>query len=116
MGNELCKSLYRFPREMELRQTKDHGVAIMIKRRGVITGFAAGIGIFAHAVAKSNEDLNTLIANASAIVGLGFFAAGRNHEIIKWLLESGFHIGWPANLMTIGPYQESQILFLLSLA
>ena len=114
--NGLCKLTYGFSREMELRQAKDQGVATMIERDGVITGYAAGIGIFGHAVAKSNEDLKSLIANASAILGPGFFAPARNHEIINWLLEKGFKIGWPANLMTIGPYQEPQIPFLPSLA
>jgi GNAT superfamily N-acetyltransferase len=114
--NGLCMLTYGFAREMELRQAKDQGVATMIERDGVITGYAAGIGIFGHAVAKSNEDLKSLIANASAILGPGFFVPARNHEIINWLLEKGFQIGWPANLMTIGPYQEPQIPFLPSLA
>jgi GNAT superfamily N-acetyltransferase len=114
--NGLCMLTYGFSREMELRQAKDQGVATMIERDGVITGYAAGIGIFGHAVAKSNEDLKSLIANASAILGPGFFVPARNHEIINWLLEKGFQIGWPANLMTIGPYQEPQIPFLPSLA
>ena len=114
--NDLCKSVYGFSREMELRQAKDQGVATMIEQDGVITGYAAGIGIFGHAVAKSNEELKALIANASAILGPGFFAPARNHELINWLLENGFRIGWPANLMTIGPYQEPQTLFLPSLA
>jgi predicted N-acetyltransferase YhbS len=114
--NELCKSVYGFSREMELRQMKDQGVAIMIEQDGVIIGYAAGIGIFGHALAKSNEELKALIANASAILGPGFFAPARNHELINWLLENGFRIGWPANLMTIGPYQEPQTPFLPSLA
>ena len=114
--NKLCKLAHGFSREMELRQAKDQGVAIMIQRGGDITGYAAGIGILCHAVAKSNEDLKTLIANASTILGPGFFVPGRNHEIIKWLLENGFKIGWPANLMTIGPYQEPLTSFLPSLA
>ena len=101
---------------MELHQVKDQGVAFMVERDGVITGYAAGIGILCHAVAKSNEDLKMLIANASIILGPGFFVPGRNHELIKWLLESGFQIGWPANLMTIGPYQEPLTPFLPSLA
>ena len=46
----------------------------MIERDDVITGYGAGIGIFGHAVAKSNEELNALIANALAILGPGFFA------------------------------------------
>jgi hypothetical protein len=57
-----------------------------------------------------------LIANACAILGPGFFAPARNHEVINWLLENGFQIGWPANLMTIGPYQEPLTPFLPSLA
>jgi GNAT superfamily N-acetyltransferase len=114
--NGLCMLTYGFSREMELRQAKDQGVATMIERDGVITGYAAGIGIFGHAIAKSNEDLKSLIANASAILGPGFFVPARNHEIINWLLEKGFQIGWPANLMTIGPYQEPQIPYLPSLA
>ena len=116
MCKELCKSSYGFSREMELHQVKDQGVAFMVERDGVITGYAAGIGILCHAVAKSNEDLKMLIANASIILGPGFFVPGRNHELIKWLLESGFQIGWPANLMTIGPYQEPLTPFLPSLA
>jgi GNAT superfamily N-acetyltransferase len=114
--NELCKLAHRFSREMELRQAKDQGVATMIERGGVITGYAAGIGILCHAVAKSNEELKVLIANAPTILGPGFFVPGRNHEIIKWLLDNGFQIGWPANLMTVGSYQEPLTPFLPSLA
>lgn len=115
--NELCKSVYGFSRETELRQAFDQGVATMIEGDGgVVTGYAAGIGIFGHAVAKSNEDLKTLIANASAILGPGFFAPARNYEVIRWLLENGFKIGWPANLMTIGAYKEPLTPFLPSLA
>jgi GNAT superfamily N-acetyltransferase len=114
--NELCKSSYGFSRDMELRQARDQGVATMVERDDVISGYAAGIGTLCHAVAKSNEDLKMLIANAPTILGPGFFVPARNHEIIKWLLESGFQIGWPANLMTVGPYQEPLTPFLPSLA
>ena len=69
--NDLCKLTYGFSREMELRQAKDQGVTTMIESDGVTTGYAAGIGIFGHAVAKSNEDLKALIANASIILGPG---------------------------------------------
>jgi predicted N-acetyltransferase YhbS len=114
--NELCKIAHGFSREMELRNAKDQGVAIMIERDGAITGYAAGIGILCHAVAKSNEDLKTLIANAPTVLGPGFFVPGRNYETIKWLLDNGFQIAWPANLMTIGHYQEPLTPFLPSLA
>jgi hypothetical protein len=114
--NELCKSVHGFSREMELRQAKDRGVATMVERNGAFTGYAAGIGIFGHAVAKSNEDLKALIATTPTILGPGFFVPARNYELLYWLLESGFRIGWPANLMIIGPYKEPMAPFLPSLA
>ncbi|MGN6821428.1 MAG: GNAT family N-acetyltransferase [Candidatus Nitrosocosmicus sp.] len=115
--NELCKQAHGFTREMELRQAKSQGIATLIERDDVITGYAAGIDIFGYVVAKSNEDLIVLITNAStSIIGPGFFVPARNYELIKWLLENGFKIGWPANLMTIGPYQEPLMPFLPSLA
>lgn len=114
--NELCKSVHGFSREMELRQAKDQGVATMIEQDGVVTGYAAGLGILGHAVAKSNEELKALIINASAILGPGFFVPARNHELVNWLFKNAFQIGWPANLMSIGPYQEPLMPFLPSLA
>ncbi|HET7390907.1 MAG TPA: hypothetical protein VFJ51_08805 [Nitrososphaeraceae archaeon] len=114
--NELLRVIKRIFKGMELRQGKDQGIATMIERDGVIRGYAAGIGIFGHAVAKSNEDLKALIANTSTIFGPGFFAPARNYKLINWLLENGFQIGWPANLMTIGPYKEPLTPFLPSLA
>jgi hypothetical protein len=116
MCNDLCKSAYGFSRDMELRQAIDQGVAFMIEHGGVVTGYAAGIGILCHAVVKSNEDLKVLIGNASTIFGSSFFVPARNYGVITWLLKNGFQIGWPANLMTIGPYQEPLMPFLPSLA
>jgi GNAT superfamily N-acetyltransferase len=114
--NELCSSVHGFSREMELRQAIDQGVAVMLEREGIPTGYAAGIGILNHVIAKSNEDLKALIADSNTILGPGFFVPARNHGIINWLLENGFQIGWPANLMTIGPYREPLTPFLPSLA
>lgn len=116
MGNNLCMSAYGFSRDIELRQAIDQGVANMIEQDGVVTGYAAGIGILCHAVANSNENLKALIGNASTILDPGFFVPGLNYEIINWLLVNGFQICWPANLMMIGPYQEPLKPFLPSLA
>jgi hypothetical protein len=37
---------------MKLRQAIEQGIAITLERDSIITGFAAGIEIFSHAVAK----------------------------------------------------------------
>ena len=68
---------------MDLRPVKGQSIVTMIKRDSIITYYTAVIGIFGHAVAKSNEDLKPLIANASAIFSPGFFARARNYKVIN---------------------------------
>jgi hypothetical protein len=57
---------------MELRQAIEQMIAITLERDSIITGYAAGIGIFSHVIAKSNEDLKFSISNASSIQGQVF--------------------------------------------
>jgi predicted N-acetyltransferase YhbS len=115
--NEICISVHGFSRERELRQAIDQQVAsVNIDNTGNITGYAAGIGFYGHAVGKTNEVLKALVANASEILGPGFFVPGRNSELLRWLLDAGFRIIWPANLMTVGNYQDPTAPFLPSIA
>jgi predicted N-acetyltransferase YhbS len=113
---ELCKEIHGFSREGELRQAIGQGAAMMIEKNGQILGYSAGIGLFGHAVAKSNKVLKALIESATAILGPGFFVPARNHELLKWLLENGFKIAWPANLMTLGAYRDPSGPILPSIA
>jgi predicted N-acetyltransferase YhbS len=115
--NEICISIHGFSREMELRQAIDQRVAtVNIDNGGNITGYAAGLGFLGHAVAKTNEVLKALVANASAILGPGFFVPSRNTDLLRWLVDVGFRIVWPANLMTVGNYQDPTAPFLPSIA
>lgn len=111
--NEVCTSIHGFVRAMELRQAIAQGVAVVVERDRQIT---AGIGILCHSVARTNEDLKALIGSAPVILGPGFLVPGRNHEILTWLLHSGFRIGWPASLMSVGKNEEPMGPFLPSLA
>ncbi len=114
--NELCIQAHGFAREGELRQAMSQGVALKIEKGGKIHGYSAGMGLFGHSVAYSNEDLKALIVGSSVISGPGFFVPARNREIVIWLFEQGFKILWPANLMTLGSYEEPTMSFLPSLA
>jgi predicted N-acetyltransferase YhbS len=115
--NQICISIHGFSRELELRHAIDQRVAsVAIDNTDTISGYAAGIGFLGHAVAKTNEVLKALIANSSAILGHGFFVPGRNSDIVRWLLDTGFRIVWPANLMAAGKYQDPLGPFLPSIA
>lgn len=99
-----------------MRQAIGRAVAAVVERDGEVTGYSAGLGILCHSVAQTNEDLIALLGHAPAILGPGFFVPGRNHGLVRWLLDRSFKIGWPANLMSIGKYQEPGSPFLPSLA
>jgi predicted N-acetyltransferase YhbS len=115
--NQICISIHGFSRELELHHAIDQRVAsVAIDSTGGILGYAAGIGFLGHSVAKTNEVLKALIANSSSILGPGFFVPGRNSDLIRWLLDAGFRIVWPANLMTVGNYVEPLGPFLPSIA
>jgi GNAT superfamily N-acetyltransferase len=115
--NQICISIHGFSRELELHHAIDQRVAsVATDSTGGILGYAAGIGFLGHSVAKTNEVLKALIANSSAILGPGFFVPGRNSDLVRWLLDAGFRIAWPANLMTFGNYVEPLGPFLPSIA
>ncbi len=114
--SELCRAAHGFSREGELRYAIQQGAATVTERGGEITGYSAGIGLLCHSVGQKNEDLIALISYATTFLGPGFFVPGKNHHLLTWLFRSGFKIGWPANLMSLGKYQEPTTPFLPSLA
>jgi hypothetical protein len=114
--NELCLQKHGFSREFELRSAIEQHAAVLVERAGKIVGYAAGIGLRGHAVAKTVEDLKAAICAAPKLPGPGFFVPTRQTELLRWLLESGGKALWPATLMTLGPYQETNGVFLPSIA
>lgn len=114
--NDLCVSVHGFSRKFELFQAIQQGLATIVEREGHVTGYAAGIGLRGHSVAKTTEDLKALIGSATAFPQPGFFVPIRNGELLRWLLSSGLKMVWPANLMTLGSYKEPAGAFLPSIA
>lgn len=113
---ELCARAHGFARQSELSAALADGHATVAEADGRITGYAAGIGFRGHAVAESDDDLRALIAHAPAFLGPGFFVPARNTDLLRELLRAGLRIGWPAALMTMGPYREPEIPYLPSIA
>jgi N-acetylglutamate synthase-like GNAT family acetyltransferase len=113
---ELCTHAHGFARELELSTALAQTSAMVIEENGRITGYAAGIGFRGHAVAESSDLLWGLIAHPPAFLGPGFFLPARNTDLLRRLLQAGLRIGWPAMLMTTGPYLKPKIAYLPSIA
>lgn len=110
----LCKAVHGFERRQEVREAIDAGTARVVEHQGRVSGYAAGIGFFTHAVAETNHDLKALIAAAPEYYGPGFLVPTRNYELFGWCLDQGLHLVMQMHLMTIGLYNEPQGAYLPS--
>ena len=88
----MCHRVHGFDRSGELADAIARNTATVVRHRGRITGYATEIGLFAHAVGESNEDLKALIGAAAAFTGPGFLVPTRNHDVWR----SGSSCGAPA--------------------
>ncbi len=114
--HEMCVRTHGFARDFELSEAMRHQVALVAERSGHVTGYVTGLGFRGYAVAQTTRDLCALISAAPRILGPGFFAPVRNGDLLRWLLDAGLRMVWPANLMTVGDYQEPAGAFLPSIA
>ena len=102
----LCLSIHGHDRHGELVHAIDDGTAKVVERFGQITAYATNIGFFAHAVARTNEDLKALIGTASEFAGPGFLLPTTNAELLRWSLTHGLRVIQPMTLMSLGLYQN----------
>src|SRR5262249_2057733 len=79
--NRLCFRVHGHERGGELADAIGQGVARIVERNGRITGYATPIAFFGHAVAETNDDLQSLIGAAESFPGAGVLVPTRNGEL-----------------------------------
>jgi predicted N-acetyltransferase YhbS len=104
--NALCRRIHGHDRGGELQDAIRGATARVVEHLGAITGYAADIAFFAHAVAETNQGLKALIGAASAFPGGGFLLPTRNGELFRWCLQHRLRLVHQLTLMTIGLYNE----------
>ena len=104
--NQLCRAVHGHDRAGELHDAVASGAARVVEHLDQITGYATSVGWTGHAVGRTNEDLKSLISDATAIQPPGFLVPTRSGELMRWCLGAGFRIASQANLMTVGMYSE----------
>ena len=112
--NRLCTSVHGHDRAGELADAIHHQTALVVERHGRITGYTSQLGLFGHAVAESNLDLQALIAAAESFDGPGILVPTRNAELFRWCLTHGLRVVQPMTLMTVGLYSEPAGAYLAS--
>jgi predicted N-acetyltransferase YhbS len=112
--NALCSHVHGHDRGGEVRDAVTQGTASVVERVGRMTGYTTGIGLFAHSIAETNDDLAALIGAADEFSGPGFLLPMRNTDLLRWCLGHRLRVVSMMNLMTIGLYQEPRGPFLAS--
>jgi predicted N-acetyltransferase YhbS len=111
--NQLCHRVHGHERGGELKDAIRAGTAMVVEHLDRITGYAADIGFFAHAVGETTQDIKALIGAASGFPG-GFLVPTRNGELFRWCLDNGLRLIHQMTLMTIGLYNEPMGAYLPS--
>ncbi len=104
--NDLCLRVHGHDRGGELNDAIQQGTAVVAESRGRVTAYASSVAFFGHAVGDTNEDLEALIATATAFQGPGILVPTRNAGLFRWCLESGLRVVQQMTLMTMGLYNE----------
>ncbi|HLZ91360.1 MAG TPA: GNAT family N-acetyltransferase [Candidatus Acidoferrum sp.] len=104
--NALCVRVHGHDRGGELKEAIQQGTAVVAESRSRITAYASSVAFFGHAVGETNEDLEALIATATAFQGPGILVPTRNAGLFRWCLENGLRVVQQMNLMTMGLYSE----------
>ena len=104
--NALCARVHGSDRAGEVADAIRQGTLSVVEHAGRISGYATGIGWFAHAVGESNNELEALIGAAPSFLGPGFLLPTRNTELFRWCLAHGLRLMQQMTLMTIGLYSE----------
>jgi GNAT superfamily N-acetyltransferase len=112
---DLCLRVHGHDRSGELNDAIQQGTGVVAESRGRLTAYASSVAFFGHAVAETNEDLQALIATATAFQGPGILVPTRNAALFRWCLENGLRVVQPMTLMTVGLYNEPAGAYLPSI-
>lgn len=113
--SELCVRVHGHDRGGDLSAAIQEGTAVIAEARGRVVAYASAVAFFGHAVGETNEDLQALIAAASAFHGPGILVPTRNAALFRWCLESGLRVVQQMTLMTMGLYNEPAGAYLPSI-
>lgn len=106
--NALCQQVHGFDRAGEVAAAVDQKAALVVEDGGEVTGYTTGVGFAGHAVARSNRDLEALLASVDEFSGPGVLIPTSNGELIRWCLTNGLRLRQQLILMDTAPSTSPQ--------
>lgn len=106
----LCKKVHGYERTNELQDALKNFDPFVIVREGHVTGYVTAATFWQanHGVAKTEEDLKSLLSGAAMLsqAPLSLLLPTRQANLFRWCLNNGLRAVRPMTLMAIGKYQE----------
>ena len=116
--NNLCRRVHGFDRAGELKSLWPGLNPFVAVRAGRVTAYASAPNSWplGHAVAEADEEMQALLAGASAQSGapLSFLLPTRQAELFRWCLGQGLRVVKTMTLMSMGEYVEPRGSFITS--
>lgn len=113
--DQLSKEIYKISRRNEVASALRYGFTTFVsERRGNVSGYLTA-GTFGHGVAESEAEAVALVAEVGRLNPPGlFFCPLRAHDLFRKLLDGGCRTIKVMNLMTVGPYEPPEPVWMPS--
>ena len=113
---DLCRKIHGFDRLNELKTMPPFLTSFVALRDGRLTAYASAPHFWPlnHAVAETEEDMQSLLLGAGNFSPISFLLPTRQTNLFRWSLKHGLRVIKPLTLMAMGEYHEPRGCYLPS--
>lgn len=113
---KLCRKTHGFDRLNELKNMPPFLTSFVVIRSGRLTAYASAPHFWPlnHAVAETEEDMQSLLLGAGNLSPISFLLPTRQTSLFRWCLKQGMRVIKPLTLMAMGEYHEPRGCYLPS--
>ena len=113
---ELCRKAHGFDRLNELKHMPPFLTSFVAIRDGRLTAYTSAPHFWPlnHAVAETEEDMQSLLLGAGNLSPIAFLLPTRQTSLFRWCLKYGMRVIKPLTLMAMGEYREPRGCYLPS--
>jgi predicted N-acetyltransferase YhbS len=113
---ELCRKTHGFDRLNELKHMPPFLTSFVAIRDDRLTAYTSAPHFWPlnHAVAETEEDMQSLLLGAGNLSSISFLLPTRQTSLFRWCLNHGMRVIKPLTLMAMGEYHEPRGCYLPS--
>ena len=113
---ELCRKTHGFDRLNELKNMPPFLPSFVVIRDGRLTAYTSAPHFWPlnHAVAETEEDMQSLLLGVGNLSPISFLLPTRQTSLFRWCLKHRMRVIKPLTLMAMGEYHQPRGCYLPS--